>query len=177
MKLSKTVTPLTVFVILLVVVTAGLAIRFLPWPTGVDLRFHAAEIGEDGNVIDTGEIVIRGTRLNYLFESDGFEYEELTFLDQSFVSNNDDRTGYDSSFHFSYPAGSSYELLIGTDCEFFYEEDHLYTIYRFVIYVSLEQDWCVVEFTDDAGTHFFVGSLDESLDPQEVLNHILTTAE
>lgn len=55
----------------------ALALYYLPLPTQVAYTLHGAEVDRDGNVINSGTLVIQGRIYDYLFQTDKFQLTHL----------------------------------------------------------------------------------------------------
>lgn len=121
----------------------------------VEVNLYAAEVTEDGTIIEKGEIILSGIRNNAtdkiklgrfelpnakcrLPDTDGFL--ALTIPDQTF------------------------EWITGA---FTYENNDKTVM--FDLYLSIDNSWCVIKTHSN---RLFVGSIAEDLDPEQLLDNV-----
>lgn len=121
----------------------------------IEIQLYAAEVAEDGTIIEKGEIILSGIRNNAtgkiklgrfelpnakcrLPDTDGFL--ALTIPDQTF------------------------EWITGA---FTYEKNNKTVM--FDLFLDLDQSWCVIKTHSN---RLFVGSIAEDLDPEQLLDNV-----
>lgn len=146
-------------IIVVTVLAVAAAVRYLPFPTRVNISLHGAEVTKNGTVLEEGEIVIKGWRLNYLFRTDEFEATEFRILDYDFPM------GYDNSIVYIDSPVLPYEWISAI---MYYPVNGAR---RMSIYLSPDEDWCVIEMSTVRDPQYFVGSVEENYDPAAILEN------
>lgn len=157
--------------IVCVVVLAVLAVCFLPFPTRINMTMQSCQVTEDGTVVDEGEIVIKGWKLNYLFRQDTVRFTELKFHEleaytrsqpaanvSAWPSNQDD-----SSFDYTYNA--------------IFVRGEYQGSYTLSLRLSTDLGWCYADIESVATLNYsnydkqFVGTTGEIADYQEIMEY------
>ena len=135
-------------------VIAIVLVCLLPWPTQVQVSLHAVELAEDNSAKSTGNIVIKGWKLNYLFTTDKLRFQQLQVLDKTLSNEGDYILVYTREI-------SDHDCISG----FVWSN-----IDRQVVNVDMclhkEGNQCYIELDDDR----YVGSIEETVDIQSILN-------
>ncbi len=56
--------------VLIIALIVGVLLYFVPWPTRVNLSLNAAKLNSNGEPVGQSPIIIKGWRLDYLFQPD-----------------------------------------------------------------------------------------------------------
>ena len=60
-----------------ILVLAALCVCLLPWPSRIDMAVPSQKVTEDGTVVEDGQIVLKGWKLDYLLRRDRYKFTEL----------------------------------------------------------------------------------------------------
>lgn len=124
-----------------------------PDPNKIDIEMYAAEIYKDGSVMDTGEIIIQGTRVPDESGSDYLQLSNLQIMDLDLKLSSDPL------------------LISSSDLDAEYEKVAAYVFYRgdatyLTIHLSKDRTWCLIEL----GSRHFVASTRQNFDPATILD-------
>lgn len=150
---KRGVTILTIIGILLL----AFALYYLPWPTHIQYSMPGAEVDLEGNVIDSGVMVIEGWVYNYLFQRDQFK---LTHLE---LPNHQVGQIYD----FSYYLGKMYPYSVYMTYAWIeFSEDAYSTDYITHIFLTEDRScWCI-----EVADQIYVGTTVPNADYDEIMD-------
>ena len=60
-----------------ILVLAALCVCLLPWPSRIDMTVPSQKVAEDGTILEDGQIVLKGWKLNYLLRQDKVKFSEV----------------------------------------------------------------------------------------------------
>lgn len=148
---------------LVVLCIAAILACKLPWPTRYTLTMHGAQVTPEGAVIQEGDIVISGWKLNYLLEKDQLKFETLQLpgitLPKKLTNKQNILNGQISDY-----LSDRYDLVYTT---VYLPEQNEFTSLHF--FLSKDAGWCVIQEGFNNGYRYFAGSLQEDFDPAALL--------
>lgn len=125
----------------------------VPIPSRVQVTFHGVELAEDHSAQNTGDIVIDGWKLNYLFKTDKLKFRRFQVLDRTLSADSDYALVYIGNI-------AAYERILGLAWS---ETDR--SSCGVDLFLHKEGKSCYIELDGSC----YVGSVDEAFDPLTIL--------
>ena len=60
-----------------ILVLAALCVCLLPWPSRIDITVPSQKVAEDGTILEDGQIILKGWKLNYLLRMDKVKFKQV----------------------------------------------------------------------------------------------------
>jgi len=121
----------------------------------IEIQLYAAEVAEDGTIIEKGEIILSGIRNN---ATDKIKLDKFVLPNvKCFLPDTD-------GFLSQTIPDQTFEWITGA---FTYEENG--KMVMFDLYLSTDFSWCVIKTHSN---RFFVGSTTEDFDPVDLLENV-----
>lgn len=146
--------------ILAVVLLIAVLVCFVPWSEDIDIAVDGYEIDPDGTVVEQQQIVLHATRYSFLLkedvyhsvsiEIDGKVYDASGYDSNVKIIRDDSANGLYDSAHFPYFDPAQQEYL---GC---------------VVTLSSDRSWVCVRVGSAQKGSFFVGSVNESMEPAQI---------
>ena len=157
-----------IIMIVLIVLIATLILYAVPFPIWLNIDMEGHEILTDSTVINQGNIVIQGWRLNYLFKTDPFIPTCLTLPNIFF------NVDVDNAMAFNEAPDAPCEWLTGQ----LYASDRNSSAYLSICF-DQEEKWCFVRTSDvvsspntsssDEIYRYFIASLNNDISAKDIM--------